>query len=239
MENNKNRQQFMEIKKFVKENHINLSVEEVNELFKDKEKNKDIIFKSQLALVLNISGKTFRKKNKNFGEIFADGLFGLSNAFKTFKPNKGYMFSSYAKVSIQNTIYDNLKKDNIIRQPFSNLRGAQVATARVFSDYIKTTEEGDYEILNRRLSDTIDSVTPKDNESVLKQFIFDTIKDDKKASIISDNLGLCLDKKKSMEAIGKEWGVTKQNISQLIIREMKKLKENEKFVNKLKDFYGF
>lgn len=229
-------EKIMEIQKYVRENHLRVTNEEVRELFNDREKNKNKILKTQLALVLNVTTNIYHNHSKLFEEVFSDGLYGLTRAVETYNPEHKGTFSTYAKTAIKHTIYENLNSHKMIREPSSNRRGIEVPTARVFSDYIREGEDGELEITDR-IEGIIDDTNLNTNEVQLRQFIIDALGSERKGNIISDSLGLCLDKKKTYGEIGKELNISKQRVSQVYLKEMDKLKDNEIFKKKLREYY--
>ena len=125
----------------------------------------------------------------------------------------------------------------MIREPSSNRRGIEIPTARVFSDYIRDGEDGETEITDR-VEGVIDDTNLNSNEVQLRQLIIDTLGSERKGKIISDSLGLCLDKKRTYAEIGEELNISKQRVSQVFLKEMDKLKDNELFKKKLREYYN-
>lgn len=226
----------LQITKYVNDNQITLTTQQVRVLFDNRERNKDLIANAHLALVLSVVQRFKTKETKQFSEVFSDGLLGLQQAIMGYDNDSNVDFPTYAKTVITNTIkqYINVESD-LIRRPFSNRLGLEVPTAYQFSHYENDDTDSDF----NRVLNTLTEKEPQytNNEEILVKTILKSSKKDKYGQIVCDYLGLGLDKSKTQKEIANEYGVTRQRIEQIVNDTLKKLRTNEAFTNKLKEIY--
>lgn len=220
------------IQKYVEQNKIKLSQDEIKELFDNRKLNKTKIIQSQLPLVLNICASFQQTTNNNIEDLFSYGLEALNNAFETFNPDANTTFTTYAKKCIENGVKDyRIHINSLIRKPIRNTNNITVPVANVFSSYINNEDE----------STPFDNITDEDNSRISDEdALIKLLKDNLKpveAYIIIQYFGLGEDKKKTLAEIGDELNRTKEAIRLRKEYILNKLKSNERFLILLKRLY--
>lgn len=103
---------------YVKKNHIQLSQDDIIKNFDDKQ----LVIKSQLALVLNIAKSFHNTSGIPLEDLFSVGLIGLTKAYDGYSSNNNAKatFTTYASLAIRNEIITFVKTNpikNIISIP--------------------------------------------------------------------------------------------------------------------------
>jgi RNA polymerase sigma factor (sigma-70 family) len=240
----------MEIQEFVTDNAIFEEADVIIEWFKeDRNKYKNHIVKAYLPLALQLTSKVIRANGKRFDETFSDALFGLNSAIDKFNPNfydDGYHFFNYAKISMQQAMWDKQTDSNIIKQPAKKTiekGNASAVHCNVFTIY--NTDDSIYDF-----EETLKGTLIDDNEEIVDNEIMlrDMINESTHLTARTKNIvikylrlgeqGNLENKKVTFGDLAEEYGVTKQAIGQQFNIGIEKLKEDELFVHKLKLYYG-
>lgn len=232
--------------KYLKQNHIKLSQDKIKELFNDKEANKELIVKSQMALIMRLA-QQFHSFNptKTFDEIVSDCMLGLMTAIKYYDNTRGVDFTAYAYTSIKHGIYEYRNENRIIKLSVKAALGqlpddeVKVTTTKfedmfnqeseqiTFLDIYKSPNE------DEELKDDLDRTN---NLCLLIRKTFE--KKEKYADILIATFGLCgKSDKVKLDDIAEMFSCSKQYIAQVKKEAIEKLKNNEEFINYLKHTY--
>ena len=231
---------------YLKKNHINLSQDEIRELFKDKEKNENKIMRSQLALVMQLAQRYqhFNQK-KTFEEVVSDCMEGLMKAMNYYNPieHPDADFTGYAHTIIKQTMY-HYKDENSIIKPSVRARRGQLREDEL---YVTTTKfedmksnEGDSNFLEiYQEPQTGKLIEDSDRYIKLCNIINNVFKNKPRyADIIIANFGLYgMNDKITLEEIGDMFAISKQAINQIKQTGIEKLKNNKEFIEYLKQTY--
>ncbi|OCK42515.1 hypothetical protein BA195_10085 [Tenacibaculum soleae] len=219
------------LQKYVEQNKIKLTQDQIKELCNNKERNQDLIIKSQLPLVLNISNSFNSTTGANIEDLFSKALEATHNALINYDNKSNASFTTYAKISIINALKDyRLHNNNIIKQPSKN-KELSNTKAYCFSSF--NSED------NKAIEDTIEDTTNSiySDEDKLEQLIKDNLKADY-ANIVILYFGINQDKSKVCIEIAEELNTTKQNINDKLLKALNKLKSNTHFKTLLKKLYN-
>lgn len=231
---------------YLKKNHINLTQDEIRELFKDKEKNENKIMKSQMALVMNLAQRYqhFNQK-KTLDEVVSDCLEGLMKAMQYYNPIEfpDVDFTAFAHTSIKQTMYHYKDENSIIkltgRAKKNQLREDEVYVTTTKFEDMKSTEGDAVSFLEIYQPATDDFKDDLVRYNKLCSTVKDAFKDKPRyADIIIANFGLCgVNDKLTQEEIGDMFGISKQAVNQIKHMALKKLKNNKEFIEYLKETY--
>lgn len=212
------------ISKYVEENKLKLTQNEILNLFNDREKNKNKIIKSQLPLVLLLAGSYSSTTNYSVDDLFSYGLEGLTNALYTFKIDTPATFTTYAnkciKTALNGYVYHNTTK-TVIKQPSSNFRGITIPKA-----YLMTELSDDEYNFEEKITDS--NEPKKCNEEEIYNLIYDCLKPSY-AYIVTQYLGINEEENKTFNKIAEEQNKTRENIRQQYHKAIQILKDNEDF----------
>ena len=221
---------------YIKKNHLNLTNEEILELFKDKETNKDIIIRSQMAMVMHLAKQYhFSDFKKNFDELVSDGQMGVLKAFEYFNTELGVDFSAFCWTCIRQELYMYRNANVIIKEPRKEYEGYVMGTTscRTFSELLTPEdEEFIYQGITQPHSTLQESPTQLELCGELKR-IFE--KKPRYYEIIIASFGLCGQDKLTYDDMAEMYGITRQRVFQIKSRGLKKLKDNEVFINYLRE----
>ena len=216
----------MNLSTYVRQNQINLSADEIIQLFDDVENNKETIIKTQLALCLNLANRYASLYNQNVNELFSDALYAASKCISGFNPTLGLTFSTYAGKSIVNEFQ--LHQTNVIKQPkHQTFHQYPITKAYRFPEFY------DYEKM-------VGDITPSeiDNSQQLVQLIKTIIPENKHQQkyqhIMIEYFGLSGDTK-TFKQIGNDIGLTGERTRQHYHRLMQVLKKNKHLKRYLQD----
>jgi RNA polymerase sigma factor (sigma-70 family) len=98
----------MKLSAYVNKNYIKLSSEDIKKLFQNKEANKDLIIKSQLALILKLADSYSTTTRLDIEELFSMGLFASNKAINGFTPEKNVPFLAFNKICIKNYLNEQI-----------------------------------------------------------------------------------------------------------------------------------
>jgi RNA polymerase sigma factor (sigma-70 family) len=218
---------------FLRKHHIKISLDKIEELFKDREANKDTIVRTQFALVIMMVEKFSLTSNQTISDLTSNALEGLYKAvenYDTDKANNG--FSQFASYAIRNSLlslisYQKTHECNIISKPLK----ASDNPCYVFSDMNTTDDDNHFE--NTLVAD--DETEHRDIEDELIQLIKDSLKKEMWSDIVIKRMGLGLLKPVQYKVLSEKYGKSKQSINALYNTGINKLKKNVVFINKLKE----
>ncbi|OCK42516.1 hypothetical protein BA195_10090 [Tenacibaculum soleae] len=221
---------------YVTDNYIQLDIQNVKDLFQDKERNQDTIIKSQLPLVYKLANSYSITTPITIEELFSIGLEALLDASQRFDNSNGASFTSYASKVITSHYSNHIHSNRLIPIPHSKSEAIK-PVAFTFSQLTKDDENESF--ISTTLSNNIDlNYSYLSNEDVLIQLIEDTLNNPKWASIVVEVLGIGMFKKKKQIEIAEENNTTKQNIGQMYNKAINRLKNNKAFKNKIRGLYN-
>ena len=217
---------------YITQNSTKLSKEKVNLLIQDREANKNEIVKSHLALVLHLAKKFSFNTGYSLEDCVSYGFEGLLRAVETYQHNKcNTSFTTFASYLIRNEMYKlNVQSNDrdIIRQPTQN-KDQYFASATTFSTFYS---DDDYNHLESSISN---NYNPKvNNNEALIKLIRACLKKERQANIVINHLGLKDGEKISFVVMAEKEGKTHQAISNIFHTSIKKLQQNQSFVQALK-----
>lgn len=217
------------LSKYVESNKVKLTQEEVKTLFNEKEINKEIIIKSQLPLVLNLSASFNATSGTPIEQLFSYAIEGILKAFETYDNTNVASFTTYAKKSIEWSLMDyKTHQTNVIKQPKKTLENnIDIGTARLFGDMLKDDDKFD-------VPDT--SEIYNNNEVELIHLLKEHIKPNYIETIIL-YFGIGEDKPLTQKEVAKIKGVSTEAISQLLKKGLNEIKNNNKLKAKIKRYY--
>ncbi|WP_339875245.1 sigma-70 family RNA polymerase sigma factor [Olleya marilimosa] len=218
------------IQKYVEQNKIKLSQDEIRQLFQDKELNESKIIQSQLPLALKLTTNKCAYTSADIEDVFSYALEALKNAFSTYQPDNAASFTTYAKKCIENGINNyKLFNTNVIKQPSRNQELSKIK-AFTFSSFVSDDETIPFEnipiIEDTRISD----------EDALIKLLQDNLKPSY-SYIIIQYYGIGQDKPKTLKEIGELINTSRQDVEIKLKRILNKLKNNERFIYLLKKKY--
>ncbi len=180
-------------------------LDEIDRLMEEALAVKNQIIRSNLRLVVSIAKKHVGRSD-NFFELVSDGNMSLIRAVEKFDYARGNKFSTYASWAIMK---------NFIRSiPIENHRRDRFVTGH--DDLFEAaadnrTDEHEYESAQRRMRDAVKGMLGR--------------LDDRERKIIISRFGLDGASEQTLEALGKELGVTKERVRQLEARAQNKLRK--------------
>jgi hypothetical protein len=219
--------------KYLGENHISISKKELENMFNDKEKNKDKIIRSQFAMVLMLVSKFSHTTGHSTSNLISYALEGLYKAYKCYDRDRGNNgFSQFASYAIRNNmiILNNHSKTtdkDIISIPISQNN----TICNVFTDMIRSSDDVDY-FENTLAAD--DETEHRDIEDELIQLIKDSLKKEMWSDIVIKRMGIGLDNVVPYKILSEEYNKSNQSINALYTRGISKLQGNPEFIKKLK-----
>jgi RNA polymerase sigma factor (sigma-70 family) len=225
--------------KYLRQNNLKISEEQVENMFKDKEKNKDIIIRSQFALAIVIVNDWYSKLNYKYNveSLSSYALEGLYKAYQTYNTNKTKKgFKMYSGQLMKNSIITNIKykkvnESNIISTPLE----LSYSICDVFSDLAIYNNDEDGEKAFEDRLEAPEEVNIVDREQDIINIIKDTMKP-RNADIVISKLGLCLLNPIKTKELAKKHNISRNAINQQYKILLRKLSKNEEFKKKLKFF---
>ncbi|WP_067150826.1 sigma factor [Pseudotamlana agarivorans] len=222
----------MNLTKYVQQNKVKLSTNEVRLLFNDIDTNKDIIIKSQLPLVLYLASNFSYKTGLPIEELFSIGLESLYKALTKYNNSSNASFTTFAKTCILTRF--GTYEDGIIRIPYHQFKNEDNPKAHTFSSLNKNSIEDDSLIkIENNIADEVDETIDVDTNDLIK-LINTTLKKTNHSYVVINYLGLGLKEKKTFQQIGNEVNLTHQRTQQIFSTSIDKLKRNKVFKMALK-----
>jgi RNA polymerase sigma factor (sigma-70 family) len=226
--------------KYLREKHISISKEQLENMFKNKEKNKDKIVRSQLALAIVIVNDWYSKLNYKYNveSLSSYAMQGLYKAYQTYNPIKTKKgFKMYSGQLMKNTIITNIKykkvnAKNIISTPLQVSYGV----CDVFSDLAIYNKDEDGEKAFEDRLEAPEEVIHIDKEQDIINIIKDTLKP-RNADIVISVLGLCMLNPIKTKDLAKKHNISRNAINQQYKIVLNKLKKNEEFKRKITNLY--
>jgi RNA polymerase sigma factor (sigma-70 family) len=226
--------------KYLRQNNLKISEEVLENMFKNKEENKDVIIKSQFALAIVIVNDWYSKLNYiyNVESLSSYALEGLYKAYKTYnsiKTKKG--FKMYAGQLMKNSIITNIKykkvnENDIISTPLELSYGV----CDVFSDLAIYNNDEDGEKAFEDRLEAPEEVIHIDREQDIINIIKDTLKP-RNSDIVISKLGLCMLNPIKTKDIAKKHNISSNAINQQYKILLNKLEKNEEFKRKITNLY--
>lgn len=222
---------FTEISKFK-----SLSIDEELSLWERYKKNNDLkakekIITSNLKFVASVA-KNFQGRGLSYSDLIAEGNCGLLRAIDKFDYKKGYKTISYSVWWIRQSILEALKERN-------NLNGDELPL-----DYEKQNYSDDDEVSLAIISNNNEFIIDESEDEYIKKErikIVSKLMDvltKKEKNIIIKYYGLNNVKPLTLEEIGKEIGLTKERVRQIIVKIFKKLRAEALMTNVSEFIYG-
>jgi RNA polymerase sigma factor (sigma-70 family) len=226
--------------KYLREKHISISKEQLENMFKDKEKNKDKIIRSQFALAIVIVNDWYSKLNYKYNveSLSSYVLQGLYKAYQTYNPIKTKKgFKMYSGQLMKNSIITNIKykkvnESNIISTPLQLSYGV----CDVFSDLAIYNNDEDGEKAFEDSLEAPEEVNIVDREQDIINIIKDTLKP-RNAYIVISKLGLNLIEPIKTKDLAKKHNISSNAINQQYKILLNKLEKNEEFKRKITNLY--
>jgi RNA polymerase sigma factor (sigma-70 family) len=225
--------------KYLKQNNLKISEEQVEKLFKNKEENEDVIIRSQFALTIVIVNDWYSKLNykynaESLSSYALEGLYKAYQTYKTTKTKKG--FKMYSGQLMKNSIITNIKykkvnENDIISTPLQLSYGV----CEVFSDLAIYNNDEDGEKAFEDSIEAPEEVNIVDKEQDIINIIKDTLKP-RNADILISKLGLNLIEPIKTKELAKKHNISSNAVNQQYNILLNKLKKNEEFKRKLKFF---
>ena len=196
-----------------------LSDDEINELiFKSNQGSTDArnkIITHNIRLVIHIVNK-YKNIDFDIEDLISIGSMGLIKAVETFNSSKGYKFSTYAAVCIENEVKMFLRKlprylniESLDRNLAIDNEYYEIKLTDILSDEDDFILDIEIEELNGCLIKLIDNLPESDRQIVMLYF------------------GFYDDKEYTQYEISKKFNVTQKCISLRLNRILKKLKEKK------------
>jgi len=210
----------------------------------------DELVKANLKFVISIA-KEYQGLGLPLPDLISEGNYGLIKSASKFDPTRGYRFISYAVWWIRQSIIQSLNDNSrIIRLPINIINKlsqlnkksltyeeimngdgqSEVHYPTCVSINEPTNYSGDMEIIDF-LSDDVDDDSEVTDIEVdkLRRVINNTLEilDDRERGIVECYFGLNRDcEPMTLEAIGDEYGLTKERIRQIKHKAIRRLKHN-------------
>lgn len=223
----------------LKKRHINLTNEEIVSLFKDIDKNKDLIARSQFALIIKMV-KKFKYIIKE-DEIVSLCLLSLSKSINTYDISKDDKcdFSVYVYVIMFQEINKDIKSNRIIRLPNDKIyyeRGKHVKAIPV-TDLLIINTDGEY---TEFFDNYIDEVEEYDENPNRTQKLFNIIDKVFKGKELHKEVLLTyykLNGDVKTKDLPIKYNVSKQYINQIKFKALDMLKKDKTFNYFIKENY--
>lgn len=223
----------------LKKRHINLTNEEIVSLFKDIDKNKDLIARSQFALIIKMV-KKFKYIIKE-DEIVSLCLLSLSKSINTYDISKDDKcdFSVYVYVIMFQEINKDIKSNRIIRLPNDKIyyeRGKHVKAIPA-TDLLIINTDGEY---TEFFDNYIDEVEEYDENPNRTQKLFNIIDKVFKGKELHKEVLLTyykLNGDVKTKDLPIKYNVSKQYINQIKFKALDMLKKDKTFNYFIKENY--
>ena len=162
------------------------------------------IIRANLRLVVSLV-KKFCRHNLHLTELVSDGYLALMRAVERFDFSRGYKFSTYASWVVINSALRNIARD---RRRHRSLTGTE-AILEATPDH--RNNDCPCEMDQERCRDSLRRMLARLN--------------DRERKIIVSRYGLAGTRQKTLDQLGKEFGITKERVRQLENRAREKLRE--------------
>ena len=201
-----------------------LSKEEEFNLWEKYKKNNDLNARDKLILAnLKFVAKvahSYQGRGLSYADLIAEGNYGLLKAFDKFDYKKGYKTISYSVWWIRQAILDALERRNSIE---AEDLPTECNKPELFIDSEEYTNEIEQTELNVFYDE--DYYENQKKEEIKKVISLMTEKlNSKEKNILNKYYGLNGIKTLTLEEIGKELGITKERVRQILVKIFKKLR---------------
>lgn len=156
--------------------------------------------------------RKYLNEGYEYDDLFQTACIGLVNAAKTYNESKGYAFSTYAYLCMNNELrkfyqLEGMKKRKLFRDAYR------------YDDVLKTSEKGET---------YLDKISSEENieETIVEKIMVEQLLEiltDKERNVIKLYFGIGCSKYKQKE-ICKMYGVTDRAISQIVNKSLKKMR---------------
>ncbi|OAB78768.1 sigma-70 family RNA polymerase sigma factor [Cochleicola gelatinilyticus] len=230
----------MNLNQYVTENYVKLSQLEIDELFIDRDKNKNKIACSQLPLALKVATKYATTSQYSPDELFSPALGGLIPAIKNYNVQAAASFPSYAKICMERNVWDwiRYRPYALIGKMQTNYEKQDVPFTSHFSDLSIMVNEDGKTKFEDSIEDTSKDYIDEKNEDYLIELIKKNLKKERYATVVIETLGLGMKKPIIHKQQASKYGLSHQRINQIFHTSIEKLQKNEAFktaLNKLRD----
>ncbi len=172
-------------------------------------RTRDQLIQANLRLVVALA-KRFVDTANTLGELISDGNVTLIRAIEKFDYTRGTRFSTYGTYAVRRTIYRASLKRREQRARFAIAEGDYMESQpEVRSSHSEVSEA--YAVLRATLDELLDRLSPRER------------------LIISARFGLAAantteEKPVTFEQLGRELGICKERVRQILVRALEKLK---------------
>lgn len=221
-----------QLSKYVEENKLILTQNEIKKLFNNTQKNQDLIIKTQLPLILSIANSFSKTTGTSIEALFSKGLEATFKALFKYKITSDATYTTFNKKVVTNALKDyRLHNDNTIKQPAKN-KDLPTIKAYPFSNFINEKDEP----FENNISSFIEEKYYSD-EDKLEAIINDNLKPSY-ATIVINYFGINKNKPKTFDEVAEELNTTKQNVHDKYQKAITKLQANKHFKALLKNLYN-
>lgn len=177
---------------------------------------RDKIIKSNLKFVANVA-KPFQNLGLSYSDLIAEGNLGLMRAIDKFDYSRGYKTISYSVWWIRQAILDALNNRNM-------LKGDEIPCS--MEKDIDYDEEDAYNIDGRFVEpqEDMDDATTRFKEMRSSINVLMKCLTERERIILTDYFGLGNEDEKTLEEIGRKFGLTKERVRQIKEKSLKKLR---------------
>lgn len=166
---------------------------------------KNRIISANLRLVVSIAKRHVNPTN-NFFDLVSDGNMSLIRAVEKFDYSRGNKFSTYASWAIMKNFARTIPEENYRRDRFVTGHDEMFEAA---AD--NRADEHEAEVNQKRMREGV--------KGMLSHL------DNREQKIIMSRYGINGEKEKTLEQLGKEWGITKERVRQIEARAQEKLRK--------------
>lgn len=201
-----------------------LSREEEFNLWEQYKKNNDLnardkLIISNLKFVARVAC-SYQGRGLSYADLIAEGNYGLLKAFEKFDHKKGYKTISYSVWWIRQAILDALERRNSIEAedlPTENNKPEMYIES---DEYVSDLEETETKVFYDE--DYNDNQRKEEIKNIISLMTENL--SNKEQNILNKYYGLNNTKTMTLEEIGKELGITKERVRQILVKIFKKLR---------------
>jgi RNA polymerase primary sigma factor len=179
---------------------------------------RDKIIKSNLKFVASVA-RGFQGRGLSYSDLIAEGNIGLMRAIDKFDYERGYKTISYSVWWIKQSILEALNERNSLRGDELPSDIEKPIDTDDDNPYVNATVSGNDKFEDTGVAEFIKMSEMKSALSVLMQSLTE-----RERIVLSKYYGLCEEKEKTLEEIGKEFGLTKERVRQIKEKALKKLR---------------
>lgn len=173
------------------------------------EQDSDTLCRCNMRLIFKYANRCPRLKNEAM-EVGQDTLIRSIHRFSPFRPNPngGYIkFSTYLTWAIRRNLYDFIQTEAVQQRGF--MQGTNFDGIVDNYDFVAEQEQQDEEIhAKKQVREMLEELEPRQRRIIVERF------------------GLRSTNKKSLQAVAKKLGITKERVRQIQQRALEKLREH-------------